>query len=145
MWMHVSELLAPGNLLPASTQGGGTGFALHMGAGATATHAQPRTNQNLSCAWAMARKPLPTGGGFDPYLHVVDQHGCHWKVSRNTSAQWQLELEAVVEPTGGGPRSISYHPFQASAFAPPGPTLGGGRHYRMHLAWRAGCQETWMM
>jgi hypothetical protein len=74
----------------------------------------------------MARKPLPTGGGFDPFLHVVDQHGCHWKVSRNTSAQWQLDLEAVVEPIGGGPRSISHHPVQASAFVSlPGPTFGG--------------------
>jgi hypothetical protein len=115
MWLHVNDLLYPGTSLPASAAGGGSGYWLHMGAGAASSHAQPRTNQSLSCAWAMARKPAATGGGWDPYLHVVDARGAYWKLWRDpVSLQWRTGLESVTPPVGGPPRTMSYHPIQGS-------------------------------
>ncbi|MCU0867288.1 MAG: hypothetical protein MUC36_26190, partial [Planctomycetes bacterium] len=121
MWLHVNDLLLPGTALPASPAGGGSGYWLHMGAGASNSHAQPRTNQSLSCAWAMGRKPAPLLGGLDPFLHVVDQRGCYWKVSRDPGSPlpWRLHLESVASQIVGAPRTMSYYAVQASAWPFP--------------------------
>ena len=98
MWLHINDLLAQTGGIPTelpATQG--TGYWMDVArTGGTNTHVQPRTNQTLSGAWALARRPNSTGSpGLDGKLHVLDQRGNYWRVSHGGQLElWEREREA---------------------------------------------------
>jgi hypothetical protein len=117
MWLHIDDLLTPGSALPAVAGSTPTQYWMEVAKfGATGTQIQPRTNQTLSAAWAMARRP------GDGKLHVLDQRGCYWKVGANGSVSlWERESAArgnkgwgyLGDVTGVGPGfTAPLPPFQ---------------------------------
>ncbi len=107
MWLHVNDLLGLENTrLPAAGTPQGTyvsGYYLETVRNftgtppITSTQVQPRTNQAMSAAWALARRPDPASPtGFDDKLHVLDQRGNYWRVGYGGEVQlWEREKEAA--------------------------------------------------
>lgn len=96
VWMHVDDIAAPGEYLPAVANSDGTwqsGYWVDAGGDfpsspLPATDVQPRTNGSLSATWGITMKP-----GDDDHLHVLDQRGGYWRVDAGGNvALWRRGL-----------------------------------------------------